>query len=49
MSGPKDMIFGVFLETNVRLLKNIISQFFSKYTKSYNILNVKSCLTLNTP
>ena len=38
MSGPMDMIF----ETNVTLLKNIISQFFSKYSKSYKISNVKS-------
>ena len=44
MSGPTDMIFGVFPKTNVRLLKNIISHFFSKYSKSYKILNVKSCL-----
>ena len=33
MSGPMDMIFGVFLETNVRLLKNINSQFFSRCLK----------------
>ena len=33
MSGPMDMTFGVFSETNVRLLKNIISQFSSKYSK----------------
>ena len=39
MGGPMDMIFGVFLETIVRLLKSIISQFFSKYNKSYHILN----------
>ena len=38
MSDPMDMIF----ETNVTLLKNIISQFFSKYSKSYKISNVKS-------
>ena len=37
MSLPMDMIFGVFSETDVRLLKNIISQFFSKYSKIYNI------------
>ena len=37
ISGPMDMIFGVFSETDVRLLKTIISQFFSKYSKSYNI------------
>ena len=44
-----DMIFGVFPETNVRLLKSIISQFFSRYSKRYNNLNVKSCLKLNGP
>ena len=47
MGGPMDMIFGVFSEINVRLLKSIISHFFSKYRKSYNNLNVKSCLKLN--
>ena len=46
MGGPMDMIFGVFSETIVRFLKYIISQFFSKYSKSYNILSVKSCLKL---
>ena len=30
MSGPMDMIFGVFSETDVRPLKDIISEFFSK-------------------
>ena len=47
MSSPMDMIFGVFSETNVRLLKNIITQFFSNYSKSYNILNIKRSLKLN--
>ena len=41
MGGPVDMIFGVFSETYMKLLKNIISQFISKYSKSYNNLNVK--------
>ena len=41
-SDPMDMIFGMFSETNGRLLKNIIMQFFSKYSKSYIILNIKS-------
>ena len=36
MNGPMDMIFGMFSETYMRLLKNIILQFFSKYSKSYN-------------
>ena len=48
-SGPMDMIFGLFSKTNVRLLKNIITQFFLKYSKSYNILNIKKCLKLNSP
>ena len=42
MGGPMDMIFGVFWETTVRFLKSIISQFFSIYSKSYNIFNAKS-------
>ena len=44
-----DMIFGVFSETNVRLLKNIILQFFSKYSKSWNLSNIKRSLKLNSP
>ena len=47
IGGPMDMIFGVFLETYVRLLKGITSQFFSKCSKSYDNLNVKSSLKLN--
>ena len=42
MGGPMDMIFGVLLETYLKLLKSIILQFFSKYSKSYNNLNVKN-------
>ena len=49
MRGPMDMIFGVFSETYARLLTSITSQFFSRYNKSYNILNVKKCLKLNGP
>ena len=44
MGRPMGMSFGVFSETIVRLLKSIISKFFSEYSKSYNILNAKSCL-----
>ena len=44
IGGPMDIIFGLFSDTIVRLLKSIIWQFFSKYSKSYNILNAKSCL-----
>ena len=49
ISVPMDIIFSVFSETDVRLLKNIISHFFSKYSKSYNILNIKRCLKLKDP
>ena len=49
MSGPMDMVFSTFSKNNVRLLKYITSQFFSIYSKSYNILNAKSCLKLNGP
>ena len=44
MGGPMDMIFGVFSENYVRLLKSITSEFYSRYSKSYNNLNIKSCL-----
>ena len=40
MLGPMDMIFGMFSETYVRLLTGISSQFFSRYSKSHNNLNV---------
>ena len=43
-----NMIFGLFSETDVRLLKNIILQLFSKYSKHHNTLNVKSPLTFNS-
>ena len=46
MGDPIDMIFGVLLETYLKLLKCIIFQFFSKYSKSYNNLNVKKYLKL---
>ena len=46
MGGPIDMIFGAFSEIIVRLLKSTISEFFSKYSKSYNMLIAKSCLKL---
>ena len=45
-SGPMDMIFGLFSKTNVRLLKNIITHFFLKYSKNYRILNIKRSLKL---
>ena len=49
MGGPIDMIFRLFSETYVKLLKSITSQFFLIYSKSYNNLNVRSCLKLNGP
>ena len=48
MRGPMDMIFGVFSDTYARLLTGITSQFFLRYSKSYN-LNVKKCFKLNGP
>ena len=47
MGGPMDVIFGMLLETYLKLLKSIILQFFSKYSKSYDNLSVKKCLKLN--
>ena len=49
MGGSMDVDFGAFSDTYTRLLKNITSQFFSLYSKSYTNLNVKSCLKLNDP
>ena len=49
MRGPIDMVFGVFLETYVRVLTSITSPLFSRYSKNYNNLNVKKCLKLNGP
>ena len=46
MGGSMDMIFGVLLETYLKLLQSIFLQFFWKYSKSYN-LDVKKCLKLN--
>ena len=49
MGCPMDMIFVVFSEIYVKLLKSITWEFFSRYSKSYNNLNVKSCLKRNGP
>ena len=49
MNGPIDIIFDMSSETYVSLLKNIILQFFSKFSRSYNNLNAKSWLKLNNP
>ena len=46
---PMDMIFGLFSDIYVRLPKSITSQFFSRYSKNYVNLNVRSCLKLNGP
>ena len=49
MGTPMDMIFGLFSDIYVRLPKSITSQFFSRYSKNYINLDVKSCLKLNAP
>ena len=49
MGAPMDMIFDLFSDIYVRLPKSITSQFFSRYSKNYINLNVKSCLKLNGP
>ena len=49
MGAPMDMIFGLFSDIYVRLPKSITSQFFSRFSKNYINLNVKSCLKLNDP
>ena len=49
MSGPMDMIFGVFVETSVTLPKSIISQFFSEDSTTYNNLKAKCSLKFNGP
>ena len=49
MRGPMDVIFSMFSKAYVRLLKSITSEFFSRYSKSYNNVTVKSCLKLNGP
>ena len=47
MGAPMDMIFGLFSDIYARLPKSITSKFFSRYSKNYIKLNVKSCLKLN--
>ena len=49
MGKPIDTIFGAFLEAYVRLLKTITLQFFSRYSKSYNNLNVNKSLKTQRP
>ena len=49
MRVPMNIIFGVFSETCVRLLKSITLQFFGRYCKDSNNLNVKKCVKLNSP
>ena len=43
----KKVRFCMFSEVCAKLPKSKTSLFFSKYGKSYNNLNVKSCLKLN--
>ena len=45
----KFLIFKGLILSNVRFLKNVISQSISKYSISNNNVNVKSCLKLNRP
>ena len=47
MRGSMDMILGILSETYIRVLTSITSQFASRYSKSYNNLNVKNYLKLN--
>ena len=49
MCDPMDIIVGVFPEIYVRPLTVQLHIFFSRYSKSYNNLNIKSCLKLNGP
>ena len=49
MGAPLDMIFGLLSDIHVMLPKSITSQFFSRYSKNYINLNVKSCLNLKGP
>ena len=49
IGAPMDMIFDLFSDIYARLPKSITSKFFSRYSKNYINLNVKSCLKLNGP
>ena len=49
IGAPMDMISDLFSDIYVRLAKSITSQFFSRYSKTYINLNVKSCLKLKGP
>ena len=40
MGGPMDMIFGVFSEIYMRLLKSRILQFFSKYQNIAKVITI---------
>ena len=42
-----DIIFGAFSETSVMPITSISSQSFSRHSKRYTNLDVKSCLKLN--
>ena len=47
MGGPIDITVGVFWETSVGFLKNVVLQLFPKYSQSNVNLNVKSRANLN--
>ena len=49
MDGAMDMRAGVFCETLMSFLKTIISQLRRKYSKTYDILNMKSSSDFNGP
>ena len=49
MGGSIDMNVGVFWETSVSFLKNLVVQLFPKYSQSYANLNVKSRPEFNNP
>ena len=49
MDCSMDMRTGLLSETLKSLLKNIISQLWHKYSKTYDILNMKSSSEFNGP
>ena len=44
MGTPMNMIFGLFSDIYVRLPQKMILLFFSRCSKNYINLNIKSCL-----
>ena len=47
MDGPMDMRAGVFWDILMSFLKNITLQNWRKYSKTYDILNMKSSSEFN--